>query len=76
MQLPLDADGYIPRILPTSDPAKVAVFTLNRHQDCLKIYMANPLSTVCQLIIEDNVDKYINENVFAIPTLDEVQAAG
>jgi len=65
MQLPLDADGYIPRILPTSDPAKVAVFTLNRHQDCLKIYMANPLSTVCQLIIEDNVDKYINENVFA-----------
>ncbi len=65
MKLPLDADGYIPRILPTSDPTKVAVFTLNRHQDCLRIFMANPLTTVCQQIIEDKVDKYINENVFA-----------
>ena len=65
LQLPLDADGYIPRIIATTDPSKVAVFTLNRHQDCLKVYMANPLSTVCQLVIEDNVDKYINENVFA-----------
>ncbi|MBR4898321.1 MAG: S9 family peptidase [Prevotella sp.] len=65
LQLPLDADGYIPRIIATADPSKVAVFTLNRHQDCLKVYMANPLSTVCQLVIEDNVDKYINENVFA-----------
>ncbi len=65
MQLPIDADGYIARLLPTSDPTKVAVFTLNRHQDCLRIYMANPLSTVCQLVVEDKVDKYINENVFA-----------
>ena len=65
MQLPLDADGYIPRIKATSDPTKVAVFTLNRHQDCLRVFMANPLSTVCQQIIEDKVDKYINENVFA-----------
>jgi dipeptidyl-peptidase-4 len=65
MQLPLEEDGYIPRIMPTSDPTKVAVFTLNRHQDCLRIFMANPLTTVCQQIIEDKVDKYINENVFA-----------
>jgi len=65
MQLPLDADGYVPRIKATNDPAKVAVFTLNRHQDVLKVFMANPMSTVCKLIIEDKVDKYINENVFA-----------
>ena len=65
MQLPLDSDGYIARIKATSDPTKVAAFTLNRHQDCLRIYMANPLTTVCQLVIEDKVDKYINENVFA-----------
>lgn len=65
IDLPLDADGYIPRIVATSDPTRVAIFTLNRHQDCLRVYMANPLSTVCQMVIEDNVDKYINENVFA-----------
>lgn len=61
MDLPLDADGYIPRIVMTSDPTKVAVYTLNRHQDCLSIYMANPLSTVCQLVVQDKVDKYVKE---------------
>ena len=65
VQLPLDADGYIPRIKTTSDPTKIAVFTLNRHQDVMKVFMANPMSTVCQQVIEDKVDKYINENVFA-----------
>jgi dipeptidyl-peptidase-4 len=64
IDLPLDADGYIPRIKATSDPTKIAVFTMNRHQDMLRIYMANPLSTVCQLAIEDKVDKYIKEETF------------
>jgi dipeptidyl-peptidase-4 len=64
IELPLDADGYIPRIKATSDPTKIAIFTLNRHQDVLRVYMANPLSTVCQLAIEDKVDKYIKEETF------------
>lgn len=61
MQLPLDVDGYIPRIKMTSDASRIAVFTMNRHQDKLDIYMANPRSTVCQLAIHDQVDKYIKE---------------
>lgn len=65
VDLPLDADGYIPRIVMTSDPAKVAVYTLNRHQDCLSIYMINPLSTVSKLVVQDKVDKYIKENVLS-----------
>jgi len=65
MQLPLDADGYIPRIKATSDASKILAFTLNRHQDCLRVYAVNPLSTNCKLIIEDKVDKYVNENVFS-----------
>ena len=64
IDLPLEADGYIPRIKTTSDATKIAIFTMNRHQDVLRIYMANPLSTVCQLAIEDKVDKYIKEDVF------------
>ena len=64
MQVPLDADGYIPRIKSTTDPTKVLVFTLNRHQDCLRVFAANPMSTVCQQIIEEKADKYINEDVF------------
>lgn len=65
IQLPLDADGYIPRIETTSDPTKVAIFTMNRHQDNLSIYMANPLSTVCQLVIQDKVDKYFKQEAMA-----------
>jgi len=58
LQIPLDADGYIPRLVATKDPTKVAVFTMNRHQDKLSIYMANPLTTMAKLVIEDNVDKF------------------
>lgn len=65
IDLPLDADGYIPRLLPTDDATKVAIVTLNRHQDHLCIYMANPLSTLCQLAVEDKADKYIREEVLS-----------
>lgn len=61
LQVPVDADGYIPRIKTTSDASKVLVLTLNRHQDCLRIYAANPLSTVSQMLIEDKSSKYIKE---------------
>ena len=61
LQVPVDSDGYIPRIVMTSDPMRVAVFTLNRHQDCLRIYMVNPLSTLSYLTIEDYVPRYIKE---------------
>ena len=64
IDLPLDADGYIPRIKMTNDPTRIMIFTLNRHQDDLKVYVANPLSTVAKLIIEDKVDKYVKEETF------------
>lgn len=64
IDLPLEADGYIPRIRMTNDPERIMIFTLNRHQDNLKIYMANPLSTVAKLIIEDKIDKYVKEETF------------
>ena len=61
LDVPVDADGYIPRIASTEDASKVAVFTLNRHQDNLSIYMVNPLSTLAKLVVTDKVDKYIKE---------------
>lgn len=32
LQVPVEADGYIPRIVMTTDPTKIAVMTLNRHR--------------------------------------------
>ncbi len=63
LQVPLDDDGYMPRIKPTDNPDRVLVMTMNRHQDDLCIYGVNPSSTVAQLIIQDKVDKYISESV-------------
>ena len=65
LRVPLDADGYIPRIFATKDASKVAVFTLNRHQDRMDIYMANPATTECQLAVRDEVDKYIKEDAYS-----------
>ena len=64
MQLPLDPDGYIPRIAFTDDPLKLLVLTQNRHQNRLDIYLANPRSTECRLIVRDETEKYISENVY------------
>ena len=61
LQVPVDADGYVPRILSTGDAQKILVLTLNRHQDCLRVYQTNPLSTVSQLLIEDKTAKYVKE---------------
>ena len=61
LQVPLAADGYIPRIKATSDPEKMIVYTMNRHQDELCLYAANPRSTVCKLIVKESVAKYVKE---------------
>ncbi|MEG1660812.1 MAG: S9 family peptidase [Bacteroides sp.] len=64
MNIPMDADGYIPRIRFTQDPDKLAVLTLNRHQNRLDLYFTNPRSTVSKLILRDENEAYIRENVF------------
>ncbi len=64
IDVPLDEDGYIPRIRFTRDPEKLVVMTLNRHQNRLDLYFANPRSTVCKLILRDESDTYIKEGVF------------
>ena len=65
MQLQMDKDGYIPRIKATSDPQKIIVYTMNRHQDQLCLYGANPRSTVCKLLIKESVPKYVKEEAMA-----------
>ena len=61
LQVPLDADGYMPRIKATDDASKVVVYTMNRHQDELCLYSVNPRSTVAQLIVKEHVEKYVKE---------------
>ncbi len=65
MDLPLDPDGYIPRIKFTSDPEKLAIMTLNRHQNRFDVYMANPRSAVCKSIIRDESEQYVKEQTYS-----------
>lgn len=61
LNVPIDADGYMPRILSTDDPDKILVYTMNRHQDVLNLYTVNPSSTVAHLLIKESVPKYVKE---------------
>lgn len=65
MQVPLDADGYIPRIQFTGEKDKLMVLTLNRHQDRLDFYAVNARSTTAQLILREENKRYVDEATYA-----------
>ena len=64
MDLPLDVDGYIPRIQFTNDANTLAISTLNRHQNRFDLYFCNPRSTLCKLVVRDEDPQYIKEEAY------------
>lgn len=60
VELPLDADGYIPRIVFTGWGSDLAAVTLNRLQNDLKVYRINPKSRTPRLTIREQDPRYIN----------------
>ena len=65
LQVPVDADGYMPRIKSTPNADKVLVYTMPRHQDVLNLYAVNPRSTVAHLLLKESVKKYVEEEAVA-----------
>ena len=65
LEVPLPEEGYMPRIMPTADPSKIIVCTMNRHQDELGVYTVNPRSTVAQLLVREESKPYIKGEVLA-----------
>lgn len=61
IQLPIPADSYVPRIFFTDEAEKLLVLTLNRHQNQLDIYLANPRSTECRVIVREQAECYVTE---------------
>ncbi len=64
LDIPLESDGYIPCIRMTSDKDRIAVVTLNRHQDRMDIYMANPHDGTAKLIVRETDSKYLRESAY------------
>ena len=62
LNVPMDKDGYIPRIVFTSDPNQLAVMTLNRHQSIFCMYYMNPKSGVAKQIMKEENKQYIDSD--------------
>jgi dipeptidyl-peptidase-4 len=60
MNIPMDADGYIPEIRFTENVDQLAIMTLNRNQNHFNMYYANPKSTVARLILHEENKYYID----------------
>lgn len=56
-------DAYVPRLRWTPDPDKLGIIKLNRLQNELELYVANPASGVSNVLLTVREDKYIAENV-------------
>ncbi|MDH6341266.1 dipeptidyl-peptidase-4 [Parabacteroides sp. PFB2-12] len=60
LDVPVDEESYIPRILFTTHSDQLAVLTLNRHQNLFNMYYANPKSGVFRLILREENKAYID----------------
>ena len=66
VKVPLEAEGYIPRIAFSSDPDKLLILTQNRHQDNLQVWVANPRSAECRCIVTDEVKPYVADKTYTL----------
>lgn len=60
MEVPLDEDGYIPRIKYIPATNQLVVMTLNRHQNLFRMYAVNPKSGVGKLLLQDESKYWID----------------
>lgn len=72
LNVPLDADGYIPQIKFTKNPEQLAVMTLNRDQNKFQMYYVNPKSAVSKMVLQETSETYIDsENLYTIEFYDD-----
>ena len=65
MNLQIDSTTYVPRIKFIEDERNsLFIFTINRNQNQLDIFSGDPRSTVCNMIMRQNDEKYIEPEEF------------
>jgi dipeptidyl-peptidase-4 len=62
LDVPVDAESYLPRIVFTAGADQLAVMTLNRHQNVFNMYYANPKSGVFRLILREENKAYVDSD--------------
>ena len=63
LNVPVDANGYYPRIKTSPDANQLIVYTMNRHQDDMRLYGVNPFTGVSKMLIKESVPKFVKEEV-------------
>ena len=63
MDVPLDADGYIPRIAFTGNADELVAMTLNRNQNRFDMYFVNPRTTVAKLILREENKYFVDSEL-------------
>ena len=63
LNVPVDADGYYPRIKTSPNANQLIVYTMNRHQDDMRLYGVNPFTGVSKMLIKESVPKFVKEEV-------------
>lgn len=63
MDVPLDADGYIPRITFTHNAGELVAMTLNRNQNQFDMYFVNPRTTLAKLILREENKYYVDSEL-------------
>ena len=63
LDVPIDADGYYPRIKTSPDANSLIVYTMNRHQDDMRLYSVNPFTGKSRMLIKESVPKFVKEEV-------------
>lgn len=63
LQVPVNEDGYIVRLKEGNAQGNVIAYTMNRHQDDLRLYDVNPRSTVARLLLKETSKCYVKEEV-------------
>lgn len=59
--VPLDADTYVPRIKTVPSSPSIVIYTMNRHQDTLHLFLADPQTASARLILSEEVERYVKE---------------
>ena len=63
MDLPLESDGYIPRITFTGNPDELVAMTLTGTRNRFDMYFVNPRSTVAKLVLREESNYYIDADL-------------
>ena len=63
LDVPVDSDGYYPRIKTSPDANSLIVYTMNRHQDDMRLYSVNPFTGKSKQLIKESVPKFVKEEV-------------